>query len=286
MLKFIGKQWRGELPFWVSIVLFSLLVPAAVVIGGTSWLGTASFDMAPYPSMALAAAVFTLIGIVGVWQLVGTWRATSAQRAQGRWTITRWLGRAAALASFALAVFALSTVPAGISRLYAEANDQDVIGKQGFTLVSEGDRIIVGGHLSWGLYDRFRAALEENDEVQTIVLSGPGGHYGVGVRMARLIRDQGLDTLAVGECASACTIAFMGGHTRTLESGARLGYHAPWGEGDLVRQRGERHITALMHSAGIADEFISRVLATPADRLWYPTLDELQQNQIITEDAE
>jgi len=83
----------------------------------------------------------------------------------------------------------------------------------------------------------------------TIVFDSPGGSLLGGMALGRLIRSRKLDTLLAPEyteerldkthpegfrervvakdavCASACSLAFVGGNTRALEEGALLGVH-------------------------------------------------------------
>ena len=170
-----------------------------------------------------------------------------------------------AFAGLALTAFVLSTVPPAMARFYSEMNDTDYIGQQGHSLTVEGDRVIITGQLSWGLYDKFVQALR-NDQVQTVVLNSNGGHYGVGRQMAVLINENGLDTLTTEMCASACTWAYLGGHSRTLQSGARLGYHAPSGNTDQVLAIVGAHMTGVLRAANVPDDFIQHMLATPGTK--------------------
>lgn len=92
-------------------------------------------------------------------------------------------------------------------------------------------------------FDRFLDS--ELIEGNQIVLHSQGGNLGAGVRLGRLIREAGLTSI-VGEaerqaigaaasgyagfptggtCASACAYAFLGGTTRKLSEGSRLGFH-------------------------------------------------------------
>ena len=282
MLKFFGRQWRGEAPFWVSVLVVSLVLPLALIVGGTQWLSADTIESTPQRSIIASAIIFSLIALVGVWQLVGTWRASSKSKAPDRWWITRWMGRAVALAGLALTAFVLSTVPPAMARFYSEMNNTDFIGQQGHSLMVEGDQVIITGQLSWGLYDKFVQALRD-DQVQTVVLNSLGGHYAVGRRMAVLINENGLDTLTTETCASACTFAFLGGHSRVLQSGARLGYHAPSGNTDHSLGVVGNHMTSVLRAAQVPNEFIQRALATPADKVWFPTADELRQANIVTD---
>jgi len=286
MFGFIRNQWRGEAPFWIGVLVASLLLPWALVLGGLSWLSVFTIDQTPYASMAAAAVVFTLIALVAVWQFIGTWRATSRARMPVRGRISRWAGRVVAGTSMALSAFALLTVPGAMASYYADATDADWIGQQGHSLTVDGDRIIVSGYLSWGLYYKFVDALGVNPTVRTVVLNSPGGHYAVGLRMGRLIRERGLNTLTTEMCGSACTFAFLGGDERLLGPGARLGFHAMSGNTDIVLSRMQGHAAETLAAAEVPQDFIARAFGTPASDVWYPSIEELRAAKIITGTAD
>jgi hypothetical protein len=282
MLKFFGRQWRGEAPFWISVLVVSLILPWALILGGTQWLSADTIESTPQRSIIASALIFSLIAVVGIWQLVGTWRASSRSKAPDRWWITRWMARLVAVVGFALTAFVISTVPPAMARFYSEMNDTDYIGQQGHSLTVDGDRVVITGQLSWGLYDKFVQALRD-DQVQTVVLNSGGGHFAVGRQMAVLINENGLDTLTTEMCASACTFAYLGGHNRTLQAGARLGYHAPSGNTEQVLSNVAAHMASVLRAANVPDEFIQHMLATPGDKVWFPTVDELRQANIVTD---
>lgn len=283
MLKFIGRQWRGEAPFWFSVLVISLLLPGLVVLGGVSWLSVYTIDATAYSSIVAALIVFTVIAIIAVWQLVGTWRATSKNKAPQRSFVSRWLGRTVALTSFALAAVAFATMPGVVANYYAEATDADWIGQKGHILEIEDDNLTISGYMSWGLYDEFVEALNNNPEIKTVILNSPGGHYAVGLRMGRLIRAHGLDTLTTEMCGSACTYAFLGGERRMLQKGAQLGFHAMAGNTQAVLERMQRHATETLKAADVPDAFIERVFETPSEDVWYPTLRELREANVVTD---
>jgi hypothetical protein len=283
MFKSISTAWRGDAPFWLSIFGFSLLLPWILVFGGVSWLSSYTMDVTPWASIRAALFVFSIVAVVGIWQLVGTWRATSATKAPNRRWISRWFGRTAALISFALCAFAFMTMPSNVAGYYAEATDADWIGQKGHSLTVEDDAIVVSGFMSWGLHDKFVAALAENPDIKTVVLDSPGGHYGVGLRMSRMIRERGLDTLTTDMCGSACTYAFLGGENRMLRRGARLGFHAMAGNTPIVIERMQGHAADALRAANVPDEFIERIFATPSEDVWYPTVKELRAANVVTE---
>jgi len=61
---------------------------------------------------------------------------------------------------------------------------------------------------------------------RVIVFNSPGGNVGSAIRLGRMIRAAGLDTLQVRQlqCASACSLAFLGGVHRDAEPGS-IGVH-------------------------------------------------------------
>ena len=286
MLKFVGRQWRGEAPLWVSALVVSLLVTWALILTATTWLRNFTMEQTPYANIAAGAVVYTLIAAVGIWQLVGTWRAATKSRAPNRWWITRWSARLVALAGIGLAGLALSGMPDGMTRYYAEAHDTDPIGVQGHSLTVDGDEVIVSGYLTWGLYHQFVEALRDNGELRTVVLNSPGGHYAVGRLMTGLIKERGLDTLTTEMCASACTFAYLAGKRRLLGDGARLGYHSPSGNTDFILEKVGEHMAGVLRQADVPEDFIAHVFATPADTVWFPTTDELRSANIVTEVVE
>ncbi|AZO23280.1 hypothetical protein EJ070_23125 [Mesorhizobium sp. M1E.F.Ca.ET.045.02.1.1] len=64
---------------------------------------------------------------------------------------------------------------------------------------------------------------------RVIVFNSPGGNVGSAIRLGRMIRAAGLDTLQVRQlqCASACSLAFLGGVHRIAEPGS-IGIHRPF----------------------------------------------------------
>lgn len=70
----------------------------------------------------------------------------------------------------------------------------------------------------------------EKQQVDTIVLKGPGGDLEAAFVMADFIIENQLSTVvpAGTDCASACSLIFLAGANRTLEEGARLGFHLPF----------------------------------------------------------
>ena len=61
-----------------------------------------------------------------------------------------------------------------------------------------------------------------------IWLEGPGGAMFEGIGVAWKVREQGLNTRAVGRCASACSMIFLAGVERELDYAGTVGFHFPY----------------------------------------------------------
>ena len=282
MLKFIGRHWHGETNFWLGTLLFSIALPVCIYVAGIQWIGLYALQDTPTSRMIQAALVSSLIGAVGIWQLIGTWRASSKSKSPERWLLTRWGARVAAVATAGMALLILTKIPSGMASLYADATDADRFGQEGYSVVVEGDQIVVNGSFAWGLLDKTASLLAQNGQIQTAVVDGPGGHVGVGTRLGAMIKARNLDTLTTKLCASACTDAFVAGKNRYLRKGAKLGFHSVGGDSPLAIEIGKKRTIEHWRAAGLTEDFIARVFETPADSVWYPTYDELLGANVIT----
>jgi len=167
----------------------------------------------------------------------------------------------------------------------------------------------------------FDGALDEYDEtevisylfdhpkINTLRVTGPGGSMHTASAIAEYLIRHDINTEAVGECDSACAQIFLGGKTRTLAPGAKLGFHRP----HLVKEREqkfyeENHIKkgwkdrfdygidtydlAMLHmvkgieymlSRGVDIDFILKRYTTSSYDMWYPSREELLEAGVVTE---
>ena len=123
-----------------------------------------------------------------------------------------------------------------------------------------------------------RRALDENAGIREVVLAGPGGRASTGFELFHLFRERKLATRVDAGCASACTIAFLGGVERSISPGGRLGFHRASfpGLGDNDMYESNRDMRRfLIYSARLTPAFADRVFDTPAESIWVPTPQEL-----------
>ena len=150
--------------------------------------------------------------------------------------------------------------------------------------------------------------LFDNPQIKTLRVTGPGGYLPTASAIAEYLIRHDINTEAVGECNSACAQIFLGGKTRTLGQGAKLGFHRP----HLVKEREEKfyeenHVKkgwndrfdygidtydlAMLHmvksieymlNRGVDIDFILKRYLTSSYDIWYPSKAELLEAGVLT----
>ena len=98
-----------------------------------------------------------------------------------------------------------------------------------------------------------------------------------------MIRSAKLATRVDTACASACTIAFLGGVERTISPSGRLGFHRasfPGMDDDDMHESNRGIRNFLVYSARLTPEFARKVIDTPAASIWVPTRAELLAGKV------
>ena len=226
------------------------------------------------------AVLCALTSVFAVWQ-IGLVAVAGWRRGGG---IVPLLAVVAAAVSI-LAVGALlydRAVPA-LAELWNIYNGDEELGDLTISVSPDGTTLHVDGTYGMGSDQAVRRALEQNPKIREVVLSGPGGRMGAGFEISRMIRTRRLATRVDTGCASACTIAFLGGVDRTVAPGARLGFHQASFPGMSANDMFEanRDMKRFLTSAGVAPGFAQRVLDTPGDSIWIPTPEELLAARVI-----
>ena len=152
--------------------------------------------------------------------------------------------------------------------------------------------------------------LFDHPEISTLRVTGPGGYGPAGRAISAYLVEHGINTEAFGECASACARIFLGGKSRKLATGAKLGFHRPW----IVKEREKRlyeanrveekwedefdYVTMIydvamqdmlegikfMRSRGVNMDFILKIYSTSSYDIWEPSREELLTAGVLTED--
>jgi hypothetical protein len=160
------------------------------------------------------------------------------------------------------------------------------------------------------MYDsnEIAAFLFDYPEIKTLRITGPGGFAPAAREIAdKLIRFE-IDTVAFGECNSACATIFLAGKNRILEPNSTIGFHRQW----IDKPREKKYYEAMretkgwkdefdylawvydvlvdnlvkdiqfMESRGVNLDFISETLETKSYDMWRPTRKELLAGGVIT----
>jgi hypothetical protein len=172
-----------------------------------------------------------------------------------------------------------------LRELWAIRAGDTALGALDVEVSADGSRMLVSGAYGTHGEEAVRRALEQNKGVREIVLEGPGGRASVGFALFRLFRERKLATHVDRGCASACTIAFLGGVERSVSPSGRLGFHRASfpGMGDDDMHDANRGIRNFMvYSARLTPDFARKVIETPANGIWIPTHEELRAGRVIT----
>ena len=271
LISFLVNHWHGGVAL-VPTLLVTLLA-LRLLLG---WLGA----LRPLDwSLTSALFVSVLSGLVLLWQLVGGARAVARPHdflitASGALMLlttaglflgtehSHWVTRGEYRAK-------LLVVPRGVEPLLVRDGTVQIVGTIGFDTLN-----------------RFDATVKIHPEIRLVELQSNGGHVPTARALAGRIETAGLATRAVGLCASACTLVFMAGQSRSLASAGHLGFHAY----RLERAHPvfsvadeEARDRAYLIARGVEESFVARAFATPPDQLWQPLPAELRAAGLLTD---
>jgi hypothetical protein len=280
-LRFV-RLWRGQfdlLPtlLWggAAMLGWTLLVWVLLLwaIDPTSYRGAFAFRQ--WLIVLLVPAIPSGV----IWWCVGVMRAALRSQYESR-------GYVLALGSFSMCAAILlnaSWFSRGIAHEWLSGWIETLLdGVQVSEVVHDKflGRIVVKGDIGWGSYKALEAALRMKPKLTLVEVEGPGGYVVEGLAMARLIQENQLDTVALGECASACTFLLAAGRERYLGPEAKVGFHRSgrdyinvsksWTSADYA-------IADYYKSRSTTDDFIKKALDTPFNSIWFP-----EQGQMFT----
>lgn len=138
------------------------------------------------------------------------------------------------------------------------------------------------GFIEAGTVTAFREFIEARvgkDPIRTLYLHSPGGSVRDAIDMARLIRDQGIDTVLARHayCASSCPLLFSGGTKRRIDKPVALGVHQVFTsdtatgtlqQGIANAQSISAEAQQLLIDMGVDPRAWIEAMATPKDKLY------------------
>ena len=158
--------------------------------------------------------------------------------------------------------------------------------------------VFLEGDIEIGAADRVEQELAQigNDKAD-IYLDSPGGSLMDGLRMGRLFRRLGANTLLgkrdarnsaiePGVCLSACSIAFLGGVHRSVAKGSAYGVHRvstsvhseqDFAAGQIVAAEVSRYIREM----GVDSRLFDRMASTDKDSIYLLSMAELRTLRVV-----
>jgi len=158
----------------------------------------------------------------------------------------------------------------------------------GYELSIQENTLLLDGKFSYGISKDFEQVLEENPQTKTIIFDSPGGLEFEARNVSSIIKERGLNTYVPEYCVSACISAFIGGKKRQMSFKALLGFHQgspSLGSKEFTKDEikdGLYDTIKFYKQQGIDKEFVKRFYRTPPDELWYPRIQELLKQGVIT----
>ena len=275
--------WRdGDAPLSQSLYYRGTWSAGALLIG----LG--SISLAVFSGSDITLAHVLVPGLLSAGATAfAVFQVVLLAQAARRTTVRHGFTALAAVAAAAIvAIGALVTeraIPA-LSEMWTIYTGDEALNDLSVTVSPDGRTLYVVGSYGFGSEALVEQALHHNPGIATVVLAGPGGRAQVGFDLYRMFRDRRLATRVDGDCASACTFAFLGGVERSVSPGGRLGFHRASfpGMSDSDMHASNRDLRRfLLHGADLAPGFVDRVFATPPDDIWVPTPQELLAGRVI-----
>jgi hypothetical protein len=258
---------------WAAVALLAGLgsVSAAVFSGrAVTWI-----------HIAVPAVLCALAALFASWQ-IGL-LAMAARRGGSRLVFSA-TAAAAAAAIVAVGALVYDRALPSLAEMWAIYSGDTALNDLTVSVSPDGRTLHVEGSYGVGSEEAVRRALDQNRGIREVVLAGPGGRVSVGFDIYRMIQQRKLATRVEAGCASACTIAFLGGVERSISPGGRLGFHRAsfpgMGESDMYESNRDLR-RFLIYGARLTPEFAERVFDTPPNSIWVPTPQELLAGRVI-----
>ena len=286
MFKYIDQHWRGNLSlnrsFWINLVLLFLLFGILE-----------RFLFPPYlkDEIAVTTAVIAYFIVVKLivypWQVVGVLRACDLRIKSdtGRvWATAAQVALVVSLAATLIATIETYQSLQGFKRnlMLEEAIPPEPL--YSLDLIKQNKLIHLRGPFEIGITNSVEDLIDQHPEITGIILDSGGGQIYEGRGLARLIRENRLQTFSLEKCLSACTTAFIAGTIRTLGTNARLGFHQykTYSLIPSINVRSEQaKDMAIFVEQGVSPEFLEKIFIQPPEEMWWPDIDELVNAGIV-----
>lgn len=281
---YIAAHWRGELSlsqsYWCNVALlgFGLRLVETTLVAG---LAQTHLSLT---RLLVVVAVYTVLRLaISVWQIVGTLRA--AAMSGSRWAV---LVNVLMVLTILAMVASLPGEWLALQKLAAGASEQRSFDQFTIAPDAEGKAIVAKGTVGVGYADAVIEAFASRPSIHRLVLDSVGGDVDNGMQLHDFLASRPDITVEVDHlCASACTLAFIGGHERVASTHSTFGFHQMRSMVDThpsqayVESAQEKY-KSLLAQLGASPDFIRLAFAKQGDDVYTPHAHELFANHIIT----
>lgn len=278
------RHWRGDLSLGVSYWANGMLGTFLVLFAANMLVemrDTVGLRLLAVLSLGLYATAI----LASVWQLVGVWRSASKHVSRGG--SSGWATAAKVAVVFGalscIGAFLNTYIPQSAEMVRILAGDKSIPAYK-IRVLPGGTEVEYRGGLRAGSAKELEKILTAVPQAKVLHIESIGGRIIEAKAMIKLVHDRALTTYTSDYCLSAATLVLMSGKERVIGTGAKVGFHAGQFPGATREQQLEMDniVRSTMQSAGVSESFISRVLATPSEKMWYPTFEEMRAAGVIT----
>ncbi len=286
LLHYVQRHWRGDLPLGqaclVNLVLLFFALNFLERFIYPPWLEGETV-------VSVAVLVFSILVrlIIYPWQVIGVLR--NCEKSLQRDVDRHWIIAVQGIVVLSI-VATLASAFSSYQSLteYRQSLDPhkgfEIPPEYTFDLVNQGAIVHLRGPFQPGITRRFSEFIEQNPQVAGVILDSDGGQISEGRGLARVIRENQLNTYSLGHCMSACTMAFAAGVKRALGVNARLGFHqyqafTIYPKFDLEEEQAKD--IALFRAQGVSESFLQKIFNHPPEGMWWPEHEELLEANLI-----
>ena len=290
MTSYFLNHWYGKHPlwqaFWINLVAFR----CALFLLQDSLISPDHLQE-PLSVWSAIGVLLLLHGVLFVWQIVGVIRSAENDYAERGTLALVWGTQLMCVVFFFLsASYGLQVYQSTL----AQPEDENILetlarerAKRYQLELLDHDKVLqITGQIEPGITKLVEKMLKQEEAINLIRLNSPGGNIFEGRGLSNLFRDQYLNTEVLSECASACTIAFIGGIQRRASRHARIGFHqyridADYNvivtnvEAELEKDR-DRYL-----EAGVNEKFVIKMFNSVADDMWWPDIELLIEAGVV-----
>ncbi len=277
----LARLWRGELPARSVILGIYPMTLAVMILSITGSFWKLADDIPRWHQ-----SYFSAVAWISTWILCLAGSVVTLRTLHRARTRRPWRALAGQLCVVLLSGYFLNitlhfyAVTAGA--VFLESTPAFFGQPYQLRLSADGQELELSGDIDPGMTDALTDSLSKHPTVRRIRLDSGGGLLEEAEDAASLIHAHRLDTVVSTGCSSACTVIFVAGIHRRLDTTGQLGFHALQSARPDADIYFEQSIAYAPYDTGKA--FLQRVAQVPPGSIWYPTRPSSSTLMYLIED--